>query len=254
MAGIKETKELLRKEILELHKNLSAVKPEWLFSREENKSQWQEYAGLAASLAKKIETLAFLNALEEEKPAIVPPLPEVKAQENFVPGISFSEKITPVTEVKQPEPIPVVEKNIPLIPEIKEAEVNPVTEVKQPEPIPVVEKNIPEIKKPGVNLVNENNPPAPEIKTPEKIPTVQPTAKTFPDLKSFIGFNEKLMFQRSLFKAAGSDYENAIAQLNSCTSYKEAEAVLNNLATANKWSAEDEPAQVFYSIVKRRFA
>ncbi|MDQ3112064.1 MAG: hypothetical protein M3R17_19440 [Bacteroidota bacterium] len=211
MAGIRETKDLLRKEILELHKNLSAVKPEWLFSREENKNQWQEYADLAASLAKKIETLACLNEVEEEKTVIIPLVPEIKPQENSFPGISFTHKDVPTfPEVKQPEIVPVIEKSTPPIPEVRIQEV--------------------------------------------VAPTPPPAAKTFPELKSFIGFNEKLMFVRSLFNASGSDYENAVAQLNSCASYKDAETVLNNFSSANKWSPEAEPVQVFYSIVKRRFA
>jgi hypothetical protein len=225
MAGIKETKELLRNQVLDLYKRFTAVKPEELLSGEKNEEQLRAHANLANELSKKIETLACLATVEEMQ-VIVPLVPEIKPQENLVPGISFVEAPPPVPEVKQPEPVFVLDKNIPLVPEVKQPEV----------------------------VSNEKNPPAPEIKKAEVIPPVQPTAKTFPDLKSFIGLNEKLMFVRSLFKGAGSDYENVVAQLNNCTSYKEAETILKHLSFANKWSAEDEPVQIFYSIVKRRFA
>lgn len=260
MAGIKETKDQLRNEILELYKRFTAAKPEVIFSVADNKGQLLLHAELASALAKKIEALGYLSSVEEEIPAmvIVPPITQTQA-----PGITFSEIIpsvektipppAPLPEMKNPEVVPQLEKNIPL---------TPFAEMKNPEVVPQLEKNIPptpfpEMKNPDVAPQLENNfPPAPVpgIKKPEIVQTPKPAGKVLPDLKSFIGFNEKLMFVRSLFKGNTTDYENALAEVNICATYKEADIVIQKLSAANKWSPEDEPVQIFYSIVKRRFA
>ena len=195
MAGIKETKDQLRKEILELYKRFTATKPEELISGQKNAVQLDELAVLSSTLTKKIEAFAYLAAIEEAYPeiAIVPPVSEIKTPEILVPEI-----------------VPPVEKIIP----------------------PIHENNHPHIVQ---------SPPA-------------QGGKNFPDLKSFIGLNEKLMFIRSLFNTSGTEYENAIAEVNHCHSYKEAEVVLQNLSATYKWAQDAEPVQVFYSIVKRRFA
>ncbi len=212
MAGIKETKDSLHKELLELYKRLTAVKPEEIFSGNSTKTQLQDFAVLASSLSQKTEALAYLSSVEEEKPQVViaPPVPEIKTPEVVVP------EITPVVE--------------PIVPTV------PVPQIIIPEIVAVVEKTTLPIS----SLENKQPEPAPK--------------KIFPDVKSFIGLNEKLMFIRSLFKGEGTDYENAIAQVNNCASYSEAEAVLQNFSSTYKWTQDAEPVQIFYSIVKRRFA
>jgi hypothetical protein len=218
MAGIKETKDQLRKEILELYKRFTATKPDELISGQKSAAQLDELAVLSSTLTKKIEAFAYLAAIEEAYPeiAIVPPVA------NIIPPV---EKIIPPVE----NIVPPVEKIVP-----------PAPEIKTPEIIPVVEKNIPIVP------VNHH----PEF---VQAPPAQ-GGKNYPDLKTFIGLNEKLMFVRSLFNTSGTDYENAIAEVNHCHSYKEAEAVLQNFSATYKWLPESEPVQVFYSIVKRRFA
>ncbi len=213
MAGIKETKNSLRKELLELYKRLTAVKPEEIFSGNSTKIQLQDFAVLASSISKKSEALAYLSSVEEEKPQVViaPPVPEIKTPEVVVP------EITPLAE--------------PTIPTV------PAPQIIIPEVAPVVEKTTLPIS----TLEN---------KQPEPVPA----KKIFPDVKSFIGLNEKLMFIRSLFKGEVTDYENAIAQVNNCASYSEAETVLQNFSYTYKWTQDAEPVQIFYSIVKRRFA
>ena len=136
---------------------------------------------------------------------------------------------------KQPEAeIPPV-----IIPEIKTPEVIVPPRVPVAENISAEENNIP----PLVPVTEKTSPP--EI--------VPPVPKKLPDLKSLIGFNEKIMFVRNLFNSSGPDYENALASLNACISYHEAETLLQELASSRNWSRENEPVQVFYSLVKRRF-
>jgi hypothetical protein len=195
MAGIKETKDQLRQEVFELYKRFTTGNPQQLFSAETNHDQLHAHAELAAQLAKKIEALACLSSVEEEKPVIIPVVPEIKMSENNIPQVL----------------VPIVEEKI----------IPPVAETKKPEIIP---------------------------------PTPPPAEKKFPELKSFIGFNEKLMFIRNLFKGDSNEYENALALLNNCVSFREAEAVLQNLSSSHAWSPENEAVQTFHSIVKRRFA
>jgi hypothetical protein len=219
-----------------LYKRFTAVKPEEIFSGNENKSQLQNYAELASTLSKKIEALAYLTAVEEERPpvVVVPPVPEIKKPEIAVPQIPVvNEPVIPtVPDIKQPEVI------VPQIPTVNEPVIPtvPVPEIVTPEVVPVVEKTT----LPFSAL--ENKQPEPAAK------------KIFPDVKSFIGLNEKLMFTRSLFKGEGTEYENAIAQVNNCASYSEAAALLQNFSATYNWNQDAEPVQVFYSIVKRRFA
>jgi hypothetical protein len=128
-------------------------------------------------------------------------------------------------------------------------------EIKMPENIvPPVEKNIvPPVDENIVPPIEKNTPP-PEVSKPEIVqsPPAQ-GGKIYPDLKSFIGLNEKIMFVRFLFNASGTDYENAIASLNACSSWKDAEAILQQLSSSRNWSLKSEPVEVFYSLVKRRF-
>ena len=215
MAGIKETKDTLRKELLELYKRFTAVKPEEIFSDNENKTQLHDYAELASCLSKKIEALAYLSSVEEKPEVlIVPPVPEIKTPEVVVPQF-----------------LPVAEPNIPTV---------PVPESITPGVVPVIEKTT----LPFSSLENKQPEPAAFV----------PAKKMLPDVKSFIGLNEKMMFRRSLFKGEVTDYENAIAQVNNCASYPEAEAVLQIFSATYKWTQDAEPVQVFYSIIKRGFA
>ncbi len=95
----------------------------------------------------------------------------------------------------------------------------------------------------------------PLIKEPQpskEIPTIFP-GKNYPDIKSFIGFNEKLMFLR-LFDSKIDDYEKALAQINSCSTREEANTIIDVLSSIHQWKNDSEPVQIFLSTVKRRFS
>lgn len=177
--------------------------------------------------AKQLNELAGLSSELTKK---IEALSYLAAIEETYPEIAI---VPPVPEVKAPEI---------KIPEI----VPPVAEVKVPEIPPVAPPVIP----PAANI-----PLVPEIKTPEVVqsPPV-PAGKKLPDLKTFIGFNEKLMFIRSLFNGDTTAYDDAIAQVNNSNSFAEAETILKNLSAAYKWAQDAEPVQIFHSSVKRRFA
>jgi hypothetical protein len=96
----------------------------------------------------------------------------------------------------------------------------------------------------------------PEIKIPELPKTEQAPAneKKLPDIHSFIGFNEKIMFMRNLFSNNATSYEEALNQVNTCVSYEEAAAIVAILQSKYAWNTGSEPVQIFIDTVKRRFA
>lgn len=155
---------------------------------------------------------------------------------------------TVVEKVVAPEskaPEPVVEKVV--VPEVIVEKVA-VPEMKQPEPVVVPEVKTPE---PVVEKVV-----VPEMKQPEPAKIIPPASpvKQRPDIKTLIGLNEKLMFQRYLFAGDGAAYEEALKQINASASAEEADAFISATGGTYKWDADSEPVQAFLSIVKRRFA
>lgn len=180
----------------------------------------------------KLHEQAVIYSYLERLPAEVPPPPPkqpteipVKQPEVMVEKVSVPEvKPEPIVipEVKAPEPV--VEKVV-------------VPEAKQPEP--QAEKIVP-----------------PEVKQPEPVKNIPPVSpgKQRPDIKSLIGLNEKLMFQRYLFAGDGAAYEEALKQINASASAEEADTFISVISGTYKWNADSEPVQAFLSIVKRRFA
>lgn len=150
------------------------------------------------------------------------------------------------------------------LPEEKTVEEKPVTQMHEaiivPVPEPIVPK--PEIVPPVVFETPIVPPPVvPPVVPPPVVPVIPktetptpPPTKRFPDIKTMIGFNERLMFLNHLFKKDALAYEAAIVQLNNCSSFDEATAFVSVLSTEFKWNAESEPVFIFNSIVKRRFA
>ncbi|HLG02601.1 MAG TPA: hypothetical protein VI731_03340 [Bacteroidia bacterium] len=110
---------------------------------------------------------------------------------------------------------------------------------------PEAEATPQEVVQPEIEL------PRPEIKI-----EVQKSGagKPYPDLRSMIGFNERIMFQRDLFENKNSTYEEALTQLNGCISYEEAAAILTILQNRHSWKDNREPVQIFKELVKRRFS
>lgn len=92
-----------------------------------------------------------------------------------------------------------------------------------------------------------------EPKPEKEIPTTFPRKKDFPDIKTFIGFNEKLMFMR-LFNNKNEEYEKAISQINSCSTKEEANEIITKLSSLHQWKNDSEPVQIFHSTIKRRFS
>jgi len=73
------------------------------------------------------------------------------------------------------------------------------------------------------------------------------------DVRSFIGFNEKLMYIRQVFGGNNDAYNAALEQINTMNTWTEAETFLGVLAAEYKWGKENEPVAIFTHTVKQRF-
>jgi hypothetical protein len=75
------------------------------------------------------------------------------------------------------------------------------------------------------------------------------------DLRKAIGINDRFVFISSLFRGDESMYERCIKTINSFSIYPEAEYWMNReLKVKLGWEEDNEAAQHFYQLVKRRFS
>lgn len=89
---------------------------------------------------------------------------------------------------------------------------------------------------------------------PEGLFTNKPGAENLRDLQSFIGFNEKLMYIRQVFRGNHVAYDEAVKVINAMRSMNEAHPFLEYLAEEFKWTKDNEPVGIFKETVKRRFS
>jgi hypothetical protein len=212
-------------------------------------------------LHRKAVVFSYLNTLpdEEETPetVIVPqPATTVAAPEIVAPEPQKTELVA-IPEIKAPEPPKAEPVAIPEIkaPEPPKAEPVAIPEIKTPEPPKAEPVAIPKVKAPEPPKAE---PVAiPEIKTPEP-PKAEPKAPqpaaTGKDVRSMIGFNEKLMFLRNLFGGDAAAYDEALNHINTTTSHGEAESFVSVLQSEYRWASDSEPAELFRNVVKRRFS
>ncbi len=124
----------------------------------------------------------------------------------------------------------------------------------------VSEKELPkekveEIKNDIKVTINEEKPeivqpkiePKAEVKTEE----VNETKIILPML---IGINDKFRFINELFKQNNSEYSIAVEQVNALKSWRDTEIYLNSLKTLYEWKDNNEVANLFFSIAKKRFS
>lgn len=162
--------------------------------------------------------------------------------------------ITPEPEVKK-EPVANVNDDLILLPKIT-VKAEPVAEIKK-EPVAEVKDDL--ILLPKITVKTEpvaeiKNEPVIAPKKEEVTPPVAKETRTFPPIKSLMGFNDKMMFARSLFGNDNAVFEEALKQIDGCSSYEEAAAFVTVLRTEMKWKADDEIAESFEKTVRRRYS
>ena len=126
------------------------------------------------------------------------------------------------------------------------------------------------VSQPSIDLFSSE-----EIPLPEKTPTVaikkeiQKAAQKkeikksvaenlqhnkIADLKAAIGINEKFQFINELFQGNMKEYNVAIDQFNSFSSFSEADSYLTNLKELYKWDSENTFVANFKELLQRRFS
>ncbi|WP_222167018.1 hypothetical protein [Edaphocola aurantiacus] len=79
--------------------------------------------------------------------------------------------------------------------------------------------------------------------------------KSFKDVRSFIGINDKYQFMNELFSNNKAAYETTLDKINFCSTLNEAEQWISNEARGQyNWSEEDETYQSLLTTVKKYFA
>lgn len=181
----------------------------------------------------EISNLIDQYNITTEPVTIITPEPEVKNE----PVTGVSNDLIPLPKIiVQAEPLPEQKKE-------------PVAEVKKELVAPV--KNEPVITPKKEEIKNE---PVIAPKKEELPPPVAKTTRTFPPIKSLMGFNDKMMFARSLFGNDNAVFEEALKQIDGCGSYEEASAFVSVLKTEMKWRSDDEIVESFEKIVRRRYS
>ncbi len=224
----KANKNEVRKEIADLINRIKEQSDRIGMQREIPQSELDLILHRIEELHRRTVVWSFLNELPVEVPTVLPAFDEVhtersrSAQSDKVPATSI-----PVVEV--PEVVQNFEPKGPIEPVVKV----------EHEPV-----------EPKINLSD---------RAESRVDKVEPkaekveAAKQLKDVKSFIGFNEKLMYIRQVFKGDNEAYNSALEQINGMNSWTEAETFLGVLGTEYKWGKDSEPVAIFTHTVKQRF-
>lgn len=192
--------------------------------------------------------LPAANVQQPVTPTVVTPVtPEPEKQEPVVKTFSAQPLATGLDElanlIDQYDVKTVTPEIIP----------DPVPE-KKPEPVKT--EPLPEIKKEPVAESDINRIKPEPVITPKKeeTPPVTKSSKTYPPVKSLMGFNDKFLFMRSLFGNDSAVFEEALKQIDGCSTFEEASAFVSVLRTEMKWKADDEVAESFIQLIRRRYS
>lgn len=239
MSMQKANKNEVRKEIADLINRIKEQSDRIGMQREIPQSELDLILHRIEELHRKTVVWSYLNELPE---ALSAPFPAQSSDTKTAPPV---EVIKPVEPPPVPELPKVVEEVKAPVPPVVEPP-KPAEEVAKPLAPPIVEvpKSVEEVKPVATPAANQE----PKAENREQ------RATNLKDIKTFIGFNEKLMYIRQVFKGDNAAYDAAIAQFNSISSWDEAQAFLSVLAEEYKWSKHDEPVEIFTQTVKRRFS
>ena len=221
--NIKSSKSEVRREIADLISRIKEQSDRIGMQREIPQMELDLILHRIEELHRKTVVWSYLNELPEMVPD-----PEFRVA-GAVTEAPVQEPLTPITEEK------VLQNDIQA--EKFEAPTNP-------EPVVV---NVSEEKK-----VEPAQEPAPLV--PAEPKNDKTGARNLKDIRTFIGFNEKLMYIRQVFAGDSSAYEEALNQINAMQTHAEAEAFLSVLAGSYKWNRDNEPVAIFLQTIKRRFA
>lgn len=228
MRNLAEHKKILREEIIALLDRLNTHRSN---IHTEEPAAFDKLMPDLLALQNKTATLQFLHSLPEEKETVIVPFIPA-AHENIPVNEPLAEAPKKEEPVILPKEKPAEPVFVPVAPAVNEVP-------KKEEPVSIPKE------KPAEPVI---------IPVPEKTVPPPPAAKKKNEIRSFIGFNEKIMFMRNLFKNDLAAYDEALNQINACASLNEAETFLSVLKNEYSWDANKEAVQIFMETVKRLFA
>lgn len=227
----------VRKEIADLINRIKEQSDRIGMQREIPQSELDLILHRIEELHRKTVVWSYLNELPVEVPGSKF---NVSGADAIVPTVGYA------TQPDPPAP-PAEDKkeviNIPpvVVPEVKQQVVQNFEPKGPIEPVVKVEHEPVKVEPNASAAVTE--PAAPKVEA----------AKQLKDIRTFIGFNEKLMYIRQVFKGDNEAYNAALDQINGMKSWTEAEAFLGMLGGEYKWGKENEPVAIFTHTVKQRF-
>lgn len=107
-----------------------------------------------------------------------------------------------------------------------------------------------EIKKEVVNEIKENS--APEI-TIESIKPVEEELEPRGLKKMEIGINDRYRFINELFQHNNAEFNAAVQQINSTTSWEETQQYLQSILLLYQWKEDSILVKSFFAAAKKRF-
>lgn len=118
-------------------------------------------------------------------------------------------------------------------------------------------KEIEEHMEDVMKMVMPSMPSVPKVKSTKE--PVQSLAEKLSqskveDLTKAFGISEKFLFMNELFEGDSEEYKEALNNLNSFSSWSEAEKELMSLSSKYGWDHENEFVNRFTSMVERRYA
>jgi hypothetical protein len=93
--------------------------------------------------------------------------------------------------------------------------------------------------------------------TPERDPVKEDTPifkKSYPDLKSLIGLNQKFQFIKLLFDNDTLAFNESLTKIDALQTLAEAQEFLNMLTTTHKWDTEQETYLMFQHVIEKKFS
>lgn len=233
----KANKNEVRKEIAALIDRIKEQSDRIGTQREIPQSELDVILHRIEELHRRTIVWSYLNTLPEE----------VEKEQDWVDNI-----ISVKVEDEVVEPAVSVEQNTPsVVSEIVSSPEKKTEAVQEENKI----QDAPPLVKPVEVTSTIINPVIPE-KQEVPVVTAPPVSKpvALKDVRSFIGFNEKLMYLRQLFGGDATAYDEALNQINIMDSFAEAQAYLSLLAGEYKWNKDHEAVTIFQLTVKRRFS
>lgn len=123
----------------------------------------------------------------------------------------------------------------------------------QPEPIAPVEEKIQNTVEPAVPQntlfnVEHTSVREPKINKPKSINDIYSSTIV-------VGLNDRIAFERHLFNGSAEDFNRVLSQLNTVSSFDEANSLIDHLVKPeyNNWEGKEEYEERFMTLVEKRF-